>query len=277
MLSNDVLILREAIGKLINKLEGNEEITADETNAVVEAFNKCVGSIHKINAMKPGGPTEGSQFAQAEYECFRNVHKLLKQKMAKTGRYPDGKEVVRKLRLAHPDLFCPPTAVEPRRSTILAAAEARVAVLAHTYREQGEERSNSWKPSARWVISDDVPGSDVTSSHSAQPRRTKVQYPKYRPLIYTSHILNVIHCSEPTTLLVTLRTRTGLVPMWMMRMRGLTQEASTPTPSELDWIEPVSPTQSQDDYEDVDDSGSEGVDGSGSEVGSVVSDEMDLD
>lgn len=65
--------------------------------------------------------------------------------------------------------------------------------------------------------------------------------------------------------------------MWMMRMRGLTQEASTPTPSELDWIEPVSPTQSQDDYEDVDDSGSEGVDGSGSEVGSVVSDEMDLD
>ncbi|KAK3501928.1 hypothetical protein B0T13DRAFT_464911 [Neurospora crassa] len=182
MLSNDVLILREAIGKLINKLEENEEITADETNALVEAFNKCVGTIHKINAMKPEGPTEESQFAQAEYECFRNVHKLLKETMAKPGRYPDGKEIVRKLRLAHPNLFCPPTTVEPRRSTILAAAEARVAALAHAYREQGEDRSNSWKPSARWVISDDVPGADATSSHSAQPQRTKRAY---NPVSYT--------------------------------------------------------------------------------------------
>ncbi|EAA29586.1 hypothetical protein GE21DRAFT_6986 [Neurospora crassa] len=214
MLSNDVLILREAIGKLTKKLEENEEITADETNALVEASNKCVGTIHKINAMKPEGPTEESQFAQAEYECFRNVHKLLKETMAKPGRYPDGKEVVRKLRLAHPDLFCPPTTVEPRRSTILAAAEARVAALAHAYREQGEER-------------------------------------------------------EPTTLSVTLRTRTDLVPMWMMRMRGLTEEASTPMPRSEDVDDSGS--------EDVDDSGSEGVDGSGSEVGSVVSDEMDSD
>ncbi|EGO54022.1 hypothetical protein NEUTE1DRAFT_140370 [Neurospora tetrasperma FGSC 2508] len=36
MSSNDVLILREAIRKLLNKMEENKENTTDETNAVVE-------------------------------------------------------------------------------------------------------------------------------------------------------------------------------------------------------------------------------------------------
>ena len=60
MLPNDVLILREAIGKLVNKLEENEEITADETNAVVEAIEKCVGSIHKPIPAEPEGPTKAT-------------------------------------------------------------------------------------------------------------------------------------------------------------------------------------------------------------------------
>lgn len=38
MSSNDVLILRKAIRKLLNKLEENEENTIDETNAVIEAW-----------------------------------------------------------------------------------------------------------------------------------------------------------------------------------------------------------------------------------------------
>lgn len=57
MLSNDVLILREAIRKLLSKLEENEKNTTDETNAVVEAYDKWIGSINRINAVKRKGPT----------------------------------------------------------------------------------------------------------------------------------------------------------------------------------------------------------------------------